>query len=183
MQLKLADDKQVPLVTHCAQLWCFITNFGKFDLILGMPWLEQYDPRISFRTRTLTFDSDYCIAHCLLHGKNSAVPSCSFKKIREVSSSNMDNHRTGSSSTPKRRYDIAEILASAFTAMAQKTDHKVTALWPRDLKNLRYKMKIWRIKYIEASFAKLPQILQQLHRKTAMSSWVKSGKSHTPETS
>ena len=58
-KLKLADNNLVPIVTHCAQLhfwlenyydelWCFVTILGKFDLILRMLWLKQYDPKISF---------------------------------------------------------------------------------------------------------------------------------------
>ena len=87
-KLRLADDNLAPIATNCAQLhfrlvdlyfelWCFVTTLGKFDLIVEMPWLEQHDPKISFRTRTLTYDSDHFIAHCLSQGKASVVNSCS----------------------------------------------------------------------------------------------------------
>lgn len=90
-KLKLADDHLAPLITHCAQvyfrlgehydeIWCFVTSLGKFDLILGMPWLEQHDPKLSFRGRTLTFDSDFCTSRCLLHKKSCTVSSHSSRK-------------------------------------------------------------------------------------------------------
>lgn len=85
-KLKLVDDHLAPVITHCAQvycrmgehydeIWCFITSLGKFNLILGMPWLEQHDPKLSFRGRTLAFDSDFCTSHCLLHRKSCTVNS------------------------------------------------------------------------------------------------------------
>ena len=90
-KLKLADDTLAPMITHYAQvyfrlgdhydeIWCFVTNLGKFDLILGMPWLEQHDPKLSFRKRTLTFDSKFCKSRCLPHGKSCTVNSCSSTK-------------------------------------------------------------------------------------------------------
>ena len=73
-KLKLADGNLAPIVTHCAQLhfrlgdyydelWCFVTILGKFDLILGISWLEQHDPKVSFHTRILIFDSDHYTAY------------------------------------------------------------------------------------------------------------------------
>lgn len=90
-KLKLADDQSATLITHCAQvyfrlgdhydeIWCFVTNLGKFDVILGMPWLDQHDPKLSFRKRTLTFDSDFCASRCLLHKKSCTVNSRSSRK-------------------------------------------------------------------------------------------------------
>ena len=90
-KLKLANDNLAPLVTHCAQvyfrfgdhydkIWCFVTSLSKFDLILGMPWLEQHDPKLSLRRRTLTFDSEFCTSNCLLHSRVCTVNSCSSKK-------------------------------------------------------------------------------------------------------
>ena len=75
-KLKLADDNLAPMVTyyvqlhfwlkkHYDELWYFIIILGKFDLILGMPWLEQQDPKVFFYIRMLIFNFDYCTAHCL----------------------------------------------------------------------------------------------------------------------
>lgn len=119
--LRLADDKLAPPITHMAQvrielgghkeeLWCLVTSLGRFDLILGMPWLEQHDPKTSFNARSLTFDSEYCMANCLHQQRSATI--CS----------------RGSSLTTK--HDIAEISAYAFTKMAEGPDHQVIAMWP-----------------------------------------------------
>ena len=145
-KLKLADDNLAPIVTHCAQLhfrlgdhydelWCFVTTLGKFDLILGMPWLEQHDPKVSFCTRTLTFDSDHCTAHCLSQGKASVVHSCSSTRVNKDISF-QKNWQDGSSTQRNICHDIAEISAHAFMAMAEKEDYQVAALWPKDFEEL-----------------------------------------------
>lgn len=79
------------MITHYTQVYfrlgdyyneiCyFVTNLGKFDLILGMPWLEQNDPKLSFRKRTLTFDLKFRKSRCLPCGKSFTVNSCSSPK-------------------------------------------------------------------------------------------------------
>ena len=51
MTLHSNNHNLAPMITHCAQvyfrfgdhfdkIWCFVTSLSKFDLILGMPWLE-----------------------------------------------------------------------------------------------------------------------------------------------
>ena len=64
------------------------------------------------------------------------MQNCFFKKNRELSSSNTSHDHTESSSTTKRRHDIAEILAYAFIAKAQKNDYQIIALWPKDFEEL-----------------------------------------------
>lgn len=70
--LRLANDKLTAPIVHLAQvrvklgdhskeLWCLVISLGIFDLILEMPWLEQHDPKTSFKSRFLTFDFDYCM--------------------------------------------------------------------------------------------------------------------------
>jgi hypothetical protein len=46
------------LSLHC-------TTLGKFDIILGMPWLRRHQPNILWQTNGLQFASDYCLKHCL----------------------------------------------------------------------------------------------------------------------
>ena len=85
--LKLVDDNLAQIVIHYThlhfrlgdhynELWYLVTIFEKLDLILEMLWLEQYDPKVSFCTKTLTFNSGYYTAHCLSQGKASIVYSC-----------------------------------------------------------------------------------------------------------
>ena len=59
-KLRMADDRLSSYITRMAQvrlylgdhiedLWCLVTPLGKFDVILGMPWLELHDPIPSYK--------------------------------------------------------------------------------------------------------------------------------------
>ena len=149
-KLKLVDDNLAPIVTHGAQmhfrlrdhydeLWCFVTILEKFDLIMEMLWLEKHDPKVSFCTRTLTFDSDHFTAHCLSQGKASVVYSCSYTRVNKDISFKK-TWQDGSSTQRNIRHYIAEISVYAFIAMAGKEDYEVAALWPKDFENLDVKI-------------------------------------------
>jgi len=49
---------------HREHLPMFVTKLGHYPVVLGIPWLELHDVAIRFSSRTLTFGSQYCIAHC-----------------------------------------------------------------------------------------------------------------------
>lgn len=86
-KLKLADDNLAPLVIYYAQvyfrlddhynkIWYFVTSLSKFDLIFGMPWLEEHNPKLFLRKKTLTFDLKFYISNCLLYSRAYTVNSC-----------------------------------------------------------------------------------------------------------
>lgn len=64
------------------------------------------------------------------------MQSCFFKKNKKLSNSNISHHHTRLSFITKKCYNLVEILAYAFTAMAQKKDHHVIALWLKDFEEL-----------------------------------------------
>lgn len=49
---------------HHEQLPMFVTKLGHYPIVLGIPWLNLHDVAIRFSSRTLTFGSQYCTAHC-----------------------------------------------------------------------------------------------------------------------
>ena len=104
-----------------------------------MPWLEQHDPKVSFRTRTLTFGSDHYTAPCLSQGKAIVVDSCSSTRVNKDISFEK-SRQDGFFSQQNIRHDIAEISAYTFMAMAEKKDYQVAALWPKDFEELDVKM-------------------------------------------
>ena len=136
-RLRLADDKLAPNITHMArlqltlgdhieELWSLVTSLGKYDVILGMPWMELHDPQVSFAKRSLTFNSDHCTADCLLHHQPSTIYS-------------------GPSKPKEKKYtgeaDIAEISAYAFVRMTEKEDNQTYAMWPEDFEKLAHEPK------------------------------------------
>lgn len=134
-KLRLADDKRALNITHMAlvklalrdyveELWCLITALERFDIILRMPWLEQYDPHISFKERTITLNFDYCMSHCLLYSRSVTIHS---------------NHSSKGDRNKKPKppdKDIAEISAYAFMKMVDRSDNQVMVMWSRDFKQL-----------------------------------------------
>ena len=107
---------------HLVELFCLVTPLTKFDIILGMPWLELHDPQISFGQRSCTFNSDHCISNCLQHHKSVTVYSGNVKKPRPFATSQLR--------------DIAEISVYAFMKMAERKDNQVIAMWPEDFERL-----------------------------------------------
>ena len=141
-RLRLADDKFAPNVTHMAllkhgfgdyidEMWCLITQLGRFDLVLGMPWLEQHNPSLALGNRTMTFNSDYCMAHCLSHSKPVTVRSLTPPQLKQQNQQNLDPPCATVTNT-----DIAEVSAYAFVRMAEKEENEVVAMWPNDFEKL-----------------------------------------------
>ena len=131
--LRLADNKRAPNITHIAQvrfdlggyideIQCLVTTLGKFDIALGMPWLEQHDPDISPGSRRMTFNSDYYISTYIPGGRPVIVYGYSSKDCKQK--------------TKRASSNIAEISAYAFTRMAERTDNEVLALWLADFERL-----------------------------------------------
>ncbi len=133
LRLRLANGTMGGNITHVArtilafgdhieELLCLVTPLAKFDIILGMPWLELHDPQMSFKQRTCTFNSDHCMTNCLKHRKHSVVYSRGAKAPPMPSNS---SHR-----------DIAEISAYAFLKMAERKENQVVAMMPEDFERL-----------------------------------------------
>ena len=60
---------------YLEELYCLVISLAKFDIILGMSWLELYDLHILFKKWSCTFNSDYCMSECLKHYKLVTVHS------------------------------------------------------------------------------------------------------------
>jgi hypothetical protein len=96
---------------HTEKQIFFITNLGKYDIILGKPWLAKHNPHIDWAKNAATFNSDHCRTRCLkkgcfqLHVKGASTLS--------VASINVVTPRPAN---PRR------IGAAAFHALASKHD-------------------------------------------------------------
>ena len=49
---------------HQEELPMFVTKLGHYPIVLGIPWMDLHDINIRFRSRTVTFGSQYCSTHC-----------------------------------------------------------------------------------------------------------------------
>ncbi|KAI1667230.1 gag-polyprotein aspartyl protease [Pyrenophora tritici-repentis] len=85
IRLALADGEEVAKLTHAADILvrhgnhvstvlCYVTNLGKYNVILGMNWLDQHQPVLGFRSsRSMTFDHKDCKVNCLKDGVQDTV--------------------------------------------------------------------------------------------------------------
>ena len=130
IKLRLANDKLAPNITHMAQVkfslgrhvteaWSLITDLGRFDLVLGMPWMEQHDVQIGAKARSITFGGDYCMEHCIHDYRPTTVYSVGNKP-------NVRHQRRRT----EYEEDIAAMSATAFMKMATQEKNQVIAMWP-----------------------------------------------------
>ena len=42
----------------------FVTKLGHYPLVLSIPWLRHHDVAIQFASNWMTFNSEFCLAHC-----------------------------------------------------------------------------------------------------------------------
>ena len=59
--------------THHEVLKLFITTLGQYPVVLGLPWLRKHDPRIHSSENIVTFDSKYCLEHCITTSSHQAM--------------------------------------------------------------------------------------------------------------
>ena len=53
--------------SHTKIVHAFVTKLGKYDFILGLPWLEKHNPSVDWSLKAITFDKQYCQSNCLEH--------------------------------------------------------------------------------------------------------------------
>ena len=68
---------QLVIGNHTETLTADITNTGRYDCIVGTPWLWRHDPNIRWTTGVVQFTSAFCQAHCSPQAKISNKPPAS----------------------------------------------------------------------------------------------------------
>ena len=53
---------------HKEKMLFYVTKLGKYDIILGKPWLTDHNPNVNWSTNTVTFNSDHCRKYCMEKG-------------------------------------------------------------------------------------------------------------------
>ncbi|KID81404.1 retrotransposon nucleocapsid protein [Metarhizium guizhouense ARSEF 977] len=102
---------------HKEKMLFYVTKLGKYDIILGKPWLRDHNPNINWTTNTVTFNSDHCRKYCMEKGyyqlSVSGTPSLQTPTTTAV---------TPRPSMPRR------VGAAAFHTLAQKRNVDVFSL-------------------------------------------------------
>ncbi|KAG9383466.1 Asp-protease-2 multi-domain protein [Pyrenophora tritici-repentis] len=115
-KLTQAVDLPVRHGSHTHNVLCYVTNIGKYDVILGMNWMDYHQPALHFGDqRSLTFAKAGCKLNCLHEG------------LPETVYENGD----GKVTTEETMADIYLISAAAATALAAKHPDQVIWLEPR----------------------------------------------------
>ncbi|KAM4064125.1 hypothetical protein HRG_007147 [Hirsutella rhossiliensis] len=66
---------------HKEKMLFYVTKLGKYNVILGKPWLTDHNPIVNWSTNVVTFNSDHCRKYCMEKGQYqlpvSGAPSLS----------------------------------------------------------------------------------------------------------
>ncbi|KJZ69408.1 hypothetical protein HIM_11204 [Hirsutella minnesotensis 3608] len=54
---------------HKEKMLFYVTKLGKYDIILGKPWLTDHNPIINWSTNMVSFNSDHCRRRCMEKGQ------------------------------------------------------------------------------------------------------------------
>ena len=60
-----ATDLTIEINGHTETMTFYLTNLGRYEALLGKPWLYVHDPQINWREDSLLFNSLYCRKHCI----------------------------------------------------------------------------------------------------------------------
>jgi hypothetical protein len=60
-----ATDLEVDISGHKEIRTFFLTGLGRYEVLLGKPWLRKHNPYIDWAQDFLTFDKEFCREHCL----------------------------------------------------------------------------------------------------------------------
>ena len=99
---------------HEETIRLYVTQLAHYPVILGMPWLKLHDPRVSFASHTLTFESEYCQKHCNMPRKSNKIHALHElpPKARPIDLPD----RPG----PLKGRDIAKVSLNAYAAYARR---------------------------------------------------------------
>jgi hypothetical protein len=102
---------------HKEKMLFYVTKLGKYDVILGKPWLSDHYPKVDWSANIVTFNSDHCRKHCMEKGQYQltvpGAPSLSISTATTI---------LPRPSIPRR------VGAAAFHLLAEKHDVDVFSL-------------------------------------------------------
>ncbi|KAI0992073.1 hypothetical protein K3495_g16113, partial [Podosphaera aphanis] len=118
------------LGNHRENLSAYVIPFSKYDLVLGLPWLEKHAPFIDWKEHTITFGEPCLESSC-----------CEFETTIPYHNSRLQTLREKGKPPPQPKAEILpptmpkplQISAAAFSAASRQTGSTYFALSLRDL--------------------------------------------------
>lgn len=102
---------------HKEKMLFYVTKLGRYDVILGKPWLTDHNPNVNWSANMVTFNSDHCRKYCMRQGLYQlTVPAASSLSISTAATTLVRP------SLPRR------VGAAAFHALAAKQDVDIFSL-------------------------------------------------------
>lgn len=102
---------------HVEKMLFYVTKLGKYDIILGKPWLDDHNPHVDWAANSITFKSEHCRRNCLQKGcfqlyvRGNTTPKAAPSAL------------AGSHTSAPRR-----LAAAAFHLLATKHDVEIFSL-------------------------------------------------------
>ena len=108
----------VEIGDHREQLICYLTDIPRYQLILGDKWLQEHNPQVNWKDRSITFNSPDCFAKgCLFRGRPCTKYTARSRTVKPPEADPVD---------------VSMISAYAFYKLARKQNHEGFLLLPRD---------------------------------------------------
>ena len=109
---------------HTENIAFDVTSIGSYPLILGIPWLKRHNPSLQWSEHQLTFESEYCMKHCL--------PT--FESIEDSSSSSPSQKTFPVETSAKPSVSIID--AAAFARNMKNKDNKAYLIFINEILDL-----------------------------------------------
>ncbi|KAI2475057.1 hypothetical protein Ptr902_11685 [Pyrenophora tritici-repentis] len=133
-KLTQAVDLPVRHGSHTHNVLCYVTNIGKYDVILGMNWIDYHQPALHFSDqRSLIFAKAGCKLNCLHEGLPETVYENGVchshvqlvKGDYQTGDTTTKTNKDSKVTTEETMADIYLISAAAATALAAKHPDQV----------------------------------------------------------
>ncbi|KAI0996544.1 hypothetical protein K3495_g11636 [Podosphaera aphanis] len=124
----------VPLAIgrHCETLSAFVIHSCKYDLVLGLPWLEMRAPFVDWKNNTLTFGENCLERNCCEF--ETAIPHTNSVNLNLEGSYEATPKLSGQQNPLKSSWTLPlRVAAPVFALIAQQPENHIFALSLRDL--------------------------------------------------
>lgn len=121
---------------HDKFLGYVVSGLPRYNMILGGPWLALHNPHINWSSRTICFNSTFCLSSCISSGLPVTI------EANLATNAPVPASYSAPLNTTFRTSSLKLIKPSAFYHQAGKPGARVYALHPRALANNKVDMSL-----------------------------------------